>query len=197
MFFLGIDIIRNMLRVFSIDPGLRNMAHCVMDNGAVFDIGNTDIFGGDVIDASLVFEKISKWCDDHQKFFDSADIVVCEKQFCDTKFHLSTCLIVVQTVVQCRARTKFLAVHAMSVKRAYGTICRDHRRNKQKSIERVSSMNPALFQGVVGKIDDMSDAYLLAHFYTYHLHQHKKFLEHETDTNVNVEQHADKRICVQ
>ncbi|MGA9042399.1 MAG: hypothetical protein WB421_17830 [Terriglobales bacterium] len=175
------------MRVLGIDPGMRNMAFCVLDDGAVFDIGNTDLFHGKPIDPKDVCALACLWCEEHKAYIDSADVIVCEKQFMDSKIRLSACLIIIQTVIEVFSRSKFIPVHAMSVKRAYGTISTSHKKNKIKSIERVSAMNPELFAGVKGKIDDMSDAYLLAHFYTFHLHQHKKFLCIGQDDNERVE----------
>ena len=78
------------MRVLAIDPGLRNLAYCVLDDGGVFDIANTDLFCGEAIDARYVCDKILQWCEGHKHYFDTADAVVCERQFLDHKFHLSS-----------------------------------------------------------------------------------------------------------
>ena len=94
------------------------------------------------------------------------------------------------------ARQKFVPIHAMTVKRAYGTQSTGHRKNKIKSVLRVQQMIPTLFQGVHGKIDDMSDAYLLAHFYTFHLHQHRKFLSNTPNDTENQNENNNDRPTV-
>ena len=98
-----------------------------------------------------------------------ANVVVIEKQFIDSKLRLSSCLAAVQTVLQCRAYQKHILVHAGTIKRMYSTSRGNYRLNKQASIERAVSLNPLLFEKQSGKLDDMADCYLLAHYAHTHL----------------------------
>jgi len=176
--------------VFAIDPGLRNLAYCVMDsNGEVVVLAKDDIFEGNEIVSCEVFCKIFAWCDSKKDMFDKCAYVVCEKQFMDAKINLSLSMLVVETVIHCFAKDKFVSVHAMSVKRAYSTNTGDYRGNKRKAVERVLNMCPSLFTPEYiasnPKIDDMCDAYLLAHFFTFHQRQHIKFSRHDVNPNLN------------
>ena len=111
-----------------------------------------------------VFKAASDWCEAHRDMFEEADLVVVERQFCDSKVTLSACLIVIQTVVQCYARGKSLVVHAMTIKRAFNTITGAHKTNKQASVEKVRTLYPSISEAVrrkEDKLDDMCDAVLM------------------------------------
>ena len=103
--------------ILAIDPGLRNLAYCLMENGVVKDINKVDIFGGHPIQTCDTFHCISLFCDRMANAFAFADLVVIEKQFIDNKIKLSSCLSVVQTVLQCRSYQKNVVVHAATIKR--------------------------------------------------------------------------------
>ena len=150
--------------ILAIDPGLRNLAWCAMVNGAVQEMNRSDIFGGGSVNCNDTFAAISQWCDRHQYLFDAADVVVIEKQFIDTKLRLSSCLATVQSVLQCRSYKKHILVHAGTIKRVYAISRGNHRLNKLASVERAQGLNRELFESQSGKLDDMADAYLLAHY---------------------------------
>ena len=158
--------------ILAIDPGLRNLAWCVMENGHVTDLNRSDIFGGGNVSTCDTFAAISSWCDRHASLFEMANVVVIEKQFIDSKLRLSSCLATVQTVLQCRSYQKHILVHAGTIKRMYSTSRGNYRLNKQASIERAVSLNPILFEKQSGKLDDMADCYLLAHYAHTHLSEH-------------------------
>ena len=152
------------LKILAIDPGMRNMAHCFMVDGALVDVGRADIFKGDKISVCGVFKAAADWCEAHKEMFEAADLVVVERQFCDNKVTLSACLIVIQTVVQCYARGKALVVHAMTIKRAFNTITGAHKTNKLASVEKVRTLYPSISEAVrrkEDKLDDMCDAVLM------------------------------------
>ena len=155
--------------ILAIDPGLRNLAWCVMENGHVTELNRSDIFGGGNVSTCDTFAAISSWCDRHEALFQVANVVVIEKQFIDSKLRLSSCLATVQTVLQCRAYQKHILVHAGTIKRMYSTSRGNYRLNKQASIERAVSLNPLLFEKQSGKLDDMADCYLLTHYAHTHL----------------------------
>ena len=148
--------------ILAIDPGLRNLAWCVMENGHVTDLNRSDIFGGGTVSTCDTFAAISSWCDRHEALFEMANVVVIEKQFIDSKLRLSSCLAAVQTVLQCRAYQKHILVHAGTIKKVYGTHRENHRQNKIAAVQKASELNPLLFSGMGGKVDDLADAYLLA-----------------------------------
>ena len=152
------------MMILAIDPGLRNLAWCTMENGNVQELNRSDIFGGRPVNACDAFAAISGWCDRHSALIESADIVVIEKQFIDSKLRLSSCLATVQTVLQCRSYKKHLLVHAGTIKRIYSTSRGSHRCNKQASIERAKELSPSLFESQSGKLDDMADCFLLTHY---------------------------------
>ena len=153
--------------VLSIDPGMRTLAHCLIRGGEVLSVGRADIFHGERITVTGVYEAIQRWCEANLEMLHGADVVVIERQFCDSKATLSACLQVIQTVVQCHARGKCLVVHAMTVKRAFGTCSGAHKTNKQASVEKVRALYPKIAEAVVKgakggeKIDDMCDAVLM------------------------------------
>ena len=132
------------------------------------ELNRSDIFGGGSITTCDTFNAISQWCDRHQSLFDMADVVVIEKQFIDAKLQLSLCLATVQCVLQCRSYKRHILVHAGTIKRIYSISRGNHRLNKQASIECAVTINPSLFAGVNGKLNDMADCYLLAHYATTH-----------------------------
>ena len=107
--------------ILAIDPGLRNLAWCVMENGHVTDLNRSDIFGGGNVSTCNTFAVISLWCDRHASLFEMANVVVIEKQFIDSKLCLSLCLATVQTVLQCCSYQKHILVHAGTIKRMYST----------------------------------------------------------------------------
>jgi Holliday junction resolvasome RuvABC endonuclease subunit len=184
-----------MSLVLAIDPGLRNLAFCVMnEKGEVLHIHKDDIFHGATIVLADVFYKIYDWCHTHKNLFDECDNVVCEKQFADAKLVLSSSLLIVETVIHCFAKSKFLSVHAMSVKRAYSTYTGEYRKNKTMAIQRAQSICPTLFLSTndTKKIDDMCDAFLLAHYYTFHLSQHMRISRAETKEGHNNHDHDDE-----
>ena len=81
------------LKILAIDPGMRNLAFCYMEEGRVLDVGRSDIFRGEKIAVANVFTAITAWCESRKELFDAADVVVVERQFCDSKVTLSACLI--------------------------------------------------------------------------------------------------------
>lgn len=151
------------MKIVSVDPGLRNMAFCVMQDGQVVWLERVDLYPNEVIQPDCVFQKISAWCETHAELFASADVVVIERQFCNDKHRLSMCLMQIQTVLQCYSRNKHLLVHAATIKKRYGTQRCKHRQNKEAAVECVLRLYPEI-QGYKGKIDDLCDAYLLAHY---------------------------------
>ena len=155
--------------ILAIDPGLRNLAYCLMDNGVVKDINKVDIFGGHPIQTCDTFHCISSFCDRMANAFAFADLVVIEKQFIDNKIKLSSCLSVVQTVLQCRSYQKNVVVHAATIKKAFQTHRGTHKMNKLAAVERATALNPMLFNSLSGKMDDMADAFLLAWYAHTHL----------------------------
>ena len=167
------------LKILAIDPGMRNLAFCYMEEGRVLDVGRSDIFRGEKIAVANVFSAISAWCESRKDLFEAADVVVVERQFCDSKVTLSACLIVIQTVVQCYARKKCLVVHAMTVKRAFNTITGTHKANKQASIDKVRDLYPSiseLLRRGQDKLDDMCDAVLMAQWVETRSQQELHFL---------------------
>ena len=160
--------------ILAIDPGLRNLAYCVMNNGAVQEINKSDIFCGELIQSSNAFECISAFCDRMAPLFEAADLVVIERQFIDAKIKLSTCLSIVQTVLQCRSYKKHVLVHAGTIKKVFNTHRENHRLNKAAAVQRATEINPNLFTGVGGKLDDLADAFLLAHYAHKHLSRYWK-----------------------
>lgn len=155
------------MKILAIDPGLRNLAWCMLNDGNIEEVSRADIFEGASVAVATCFECISKWCDDHQHLFDSADIVVIEKQFMDNKMRLSACLSTVQSVLQCRSYKKHILVHAGTIKKIYRTHRGTHKLNKQAAVEKATEISP-YFRERAGKLDDMCDAFLLA----YYVHTH-------------------------
>ena len=168
---------RAKMKILAIDPGLRNLALCVMDNGMVEQIRRVDIFGGATIRSCDAFEAISSFCDRNQSLFDSVELVVIERQFFDSKIKLSTCLCIIQTVLQCRALKNHTLVHAATIKKCFGTHAHSHRTNKQAAVQKACEIDPLLFQETSGKLDDLADAYLLAVYANRYLH---KFVRDDT-----------------
>ena len=158
------------MKVLGIDPGLRNMAYCYMVDGEIRTLERVDIFDGRDIVVKDTFDRAMKFMDDLSHIYNEADVVLVEKQFADNKLALSTCLIVIQTVIQCICRTKCVVVHALAIKRVYGTSMGEYRLNKQAAIRKAIEICPDIMSLFPKKkIDDVSDAFLLAHFGTYHL----------------------------
>ena len=150
--------------ILAIDPGLRNLAWCLMENGTVKDLNKADIFGGEVIQSAHAFDAISGFCDRMAGVLEAADLVVIERQFIDGKIKLSSCLSVVQTVLQCRTYKKHVLVHAGTIKKVFGTHRESHKLNKLAAIERATEINPLVFKEMGGKVDDLADAFLLAQY---------------------------------
>jgi hypothetical protein len=86
----------------------------------------------------------------------------------------------------------------MSVKRAYSTNMGEYRQNKKKAVERAISINPLMFSEPIfvnnQKIDDLCDAFLLAHFFTFHQRQHIKFSRPGVNNHHNAVQES--QVCV-
>jgi Holliday junction resolvasome RuvABC endonuclease subunit len=159
------------MKVLSIDPGMRNLAFVFMDEGLVATAQRVDIFGGLPINKDTCYGHINAWCAANNNLFKQADLIVIEKQFVDGKVVLSSCLLVVQTVLQMWAGEKCLLVHAMTVKKYYGTNRGSHPLNKRASIEMAKSLWPGLVE-IKEKVDDIADAFLLAHFATHNSFSH-------------------------
>ena len=158
------------MKVLGLDPGLRNMAYCYLVDGKIEEIDKRDIFDGREIVVKDTFDHIMKFMDDIKHLTDEADIVLVEKQFADGKLNLSTCLIVIQTVVQTLCRTKCVVVHALAVKRIYGTSTGDYRINKSAAVRKALEICPEILDRYKKKkMDDVSDAFLLSHFGSFHL----------------------------
>jgi Holliday junction resolvasome RuvABC endonuclease subunit len=182
------------MKVLGIDPGLRNMAYCFMIDGKIDVVDRVDIFDGHEIVVKDTFDRVMKFMDSIENLTREADIVLVEKQFADNKLNLSTCLIVIQTVVQTLCRTKCVVVHALAIKRVYNTSMGEYRSNKQAAIKKAIEICPeivAMFPKK--KIDDVSDAFLLAHFGTYHLGGFfskvpvSKYISGFADSNVDID----------
>jgi Holliday junction resolvasome RuvABC endonuclease subunit len=159
------------MKVLSIDPGMRNLAFVFMDEGLVATAQRVDIFGGLPINKDTCYGHINAWCAANNNLFKQADLIVIEKQFVDGKVVLSSCLLVVQTVLQMWAGEKCLLVHAMTVKKYYGTNRGSHPLNKRASIEMAKALWPGLVE-IKEKVDDIADAFLLAHFATHNSFSH-------------------------
>ena len=150
---------------------MRNLAFVFMDEGLVATAQRVDIFGGLPINKDTCYGHINAWCAANNNLFKQADLIVIEKQFVDGKVVLSSCLLVVQTVLQMWAGEKCLLVHAMTVKKYYGTNRGSHPLNKRASIEMAKSLWPGLVE-IKEKVDDIADAFLLAHFATHNSFSH-------------------------
>jgi Holliday junction resolvasome RuvABC endonuclease subunit len=159
------------MKVLAIDPGMRNLAFVFTDGGLVCTARRVDIFDGLPINKDTCFHHINVWCAANANLFHEADVVVIEKQFMDGKVVLSSCLLIVQTVLQMWAREKCLLVHAMTVKKYYGTNRGSHPLNKRASVEMAKSLWPGLCE-IKEKVDDIADAYLLAHFAAHNSFSH-------------------------
>jgi Holliday junction resolvasome RuvABC endonuclease subunit len=159
------------MKVLAIDPGMRNMAFVFMDGGLVCTASRVDIFCGLPINKETCFAHINTWCAQNANLFKEADVVVIERQFMDGKVVLSSCLLVVQTVLQMWAGEKCLLVHAMTVKKCYNTNRGSHPLNKRASIEMAKALWPGLCE-IKEKVDDIADAFLLAHFASHNSFSH-------------------------
>jgi len=158
------------MKVLGIDPGLRNLAYCFMEDGVVKYLDKADIFEGRDIVVKETFDCTIKFMESIQDLVDSADVVLVEKQFVDNKLALSTSLLVIQTVIQTLCRTKCVVVHALAIKRIYGTSTGEYRSNKQAAIKKALEIFPEITSMFPKKkIDDISDAFLLTHFGSFHL----------------------------
>ena len=155
--------------ILAIDPGLRNLAWCLTENGVVKDINKADIFCGNAIQTCDAFHAISHFCDRMSIHFEAADLVVIERQFVDNKIKLSSCLSIVQTVLQCRSYGKHVLVHAATIKKVFSTHRGTHKLNKLAAVEQATALNPLLFNSLSGKVDDLADAFLLAWYGWSHL----------------------------
>ena len=156
------------MRVLGIDPGLRNLAFCVLDaKGEAVCTGKEDIFAGREITVDGTYDAIVGWCDRNAAMLDDADVVVIERQFCNSKFKLSACLLIMQTVLQTRSHGRCVLLHAMAVKRFYNTHAGKHAANKRAAVKRALVLVPELSL-TKGKLDDIADALLLAkyHFFS-------------------------------
>ena len=154
------------MKVLSLDPGLRNLAWCIVDETAeILEVGRSDIYNGNKIEIATTFDAIVEWCEKHVYLFESADVVVIEKQFQDNKITLSSCLLIVQTVLQtfARARPKVVVLHAMTIKKFFKTLQSNHRQNKAASVKCAVALDPSLRSMCPNgsKIDDICDAYLM------------------------------------
>ena len=159
------------MKVLSIDPGMRNLAYVFTDGGLVCTARRVDIFDGLPINKDTCFNHINVWCAANANLFHEADVVVIEKQFMDGKVVLSSCLLIVQTVLQMWAGEKCLLVHAMTVKKYYGTNRGSRPLNKRASVEMAKSLWPGLCE-IKEKVDDIADAFLLAHFAAHNSFSH-------------------------
>jgi Holliday junction resolvasome RuvABC endonuclease subunit len=135
----------------------------------VKEINKVDIFCGHPIQTCDAFNCVSAFCDRMTHAFALADLVVIEKQFIDNKIKLSSCLSVVQTVLQCRSYQKNVLIHAATIKKVFQTHRGTHKMNKLAAVERATAINPILFNSLSGKMDDMADAFLLAWYAHTHL----------------------------
>ena len=152
------------MKVLAIDPGMRNLAWCYMSTtGEVHSIGRADIYEGSKIEIGPCYGNIHKWCDEHHEMLCDADIVLIEKQFCDRKVILSTCLNTIQTTLMCATHGKHVLVHAMTVKKFFGMQGGTHRLNKAASVAKATTLYPDI-TSTPGKLDDVADAYLLCKF---------------------------------
>jgi Holliday junction resolvasome RuvABC endonuclease subunit len=159
------------MKVLSFDPGMRNLAFVFMDAGLVCTASRVDIFEGLPINKDTCFGHINAWCAANANLFKQADVVIIEKQFVDGKVVLSSCLLIVQTVLQMWAGERGLLVHAMTVKKYYKTNRGSHPLNKRASVEMAKSLWPGLSE-IKDKVDDIADAFLLAHFATHNSFSH-------------------------
>lgn len=152
------------MKVLAIDPGMRNFAWCYMNEaGDMLSLGREDIYKGEKIEMGPCYKNIHEWCESHHEMLCGADVVLIEKQFCDRKVVLSTCLNTIQTVLMCHTHGKHVLVHAMTVKKFFNTKSTSHRNNKAASVAKALQLYPSLSSST-GKLDDMADAYLLCKY---------------------------------
>ena len=155
--------------ILAIDPGLRNLAWCLTENNVVRDMNKADIFCGNPIQTCDAYTAITSFCERMSVHFETADLVVIERQFVDNKIKLSSCLSIVQTVLQCWSHKKHVLVHAGTIKKIFATHRGSHKLNKLAAVERATALNPLLFNSLSGKVDDLADAFLLAWYSWSHL----------------------------
>lgn len=160
------------MRVLAIDPGLRNLAFCVLDKqGDVEVLERVDIFAGRPIELSGVCDAMVRWVGEHRALLDSADTIVIERQFANRLAVLSACLLIVQTTVQAMYHAKVVLVPAISVKKRFKTAAGSYTENKKAAVAKArelagSGKDRARFEAAPGKkLDDIADSFLLAKFW--------------------------------
>lgn len=154
------------MKILAIDPGMRNLAWCMFctSKDEVLSIGRKDIFNGGKVAVAPCYMHITAWCDEYASMLQEADVVLIEKQFCDRKLILSTCLNTIMTVLMCRTHGRHYQVNAMSVKRYFDIRSRTHRLNKAASVKKAKQMYPDLASAGEVKLDDIADAYLISQY---------------------------------
>lgn len=157
------------MQILAIDPGLRNLAYCYVHGEEVVDLKRVDLFAGTQFRLDCVFERAHDWVRANRALFESADVVVLEKQFVNRLSTLSAALMVVQTVVHSLYRDKVVLIPPMCVKRRFGTSTGEYRANKTAAVAKARELAPEdvceKFFARQGKTDDLADCYLLARYY--------------------------------
>lgn len=94
----------------------------------------------------------------YKTFFNDADVVLIERQMKRRE-------IVIETVIRTMMfmlKKQVVVVAPISVKKMFGTSCRDHSLNKAAAVETVKALAPETLRGIpANKQDDVSDAVLM------------------------------------
>ena len=151
--------------ILAIDVGIRNIAHCAMENGRVVAWANEPLCDGNYAPADTV-RHVMAYVRRHKSLLDAADKVVIERQ-------MRVNMRVVEAALHALFYDKCAVVHARSVKQRYGLCKRNYRLNKQAAVRFVETLlaeRPECPWTVhfdrSRKQDDLADAYVMALFFS-------------------------------
>lgn len=162
--------------VLAIDPGLRCLGYCLMDGGKRLLVGLDDLFQGGEIKQEKARQATMAWVESHRDLLEISDVVLVEKQFVsEYNRGLSAALITVMTCIQKATFDKCRIVAPTIVKRAYKTKAGSHHANKVAAVAKAVELDPTIADPEVflgnhrdaSKIDDVCDAFLMAHWFFY------------------------------
>ena len=156
---------QGQMLILAIDVGIRNIAHCAMENGRVVAWANEPLCDGNYAPADTV-RHVMAYVRRHKSLLDAADKVVIERQ-------MRVNMRVVEAALHALFYDKCAVVHARSVKQRYGLCKRNYRLNKQAAVRFVETLlaeRPecpwTLHFDASRKRDDLADAYVMALFFS-------------------------------
>ena len=147
------------MRIVAIDPGIRNIAIAIYDNGTLVDAKLCDLTP---FKKSTKYAHLAKYfCDQHHAILKEADIIAIECQ-------MQARMKIIATAIQCFYWDTSRLVSPLAVRKHFNISTGVYKENKKLSVEKVNTFDiPKHVRDTIQrskKKDDLCDAILIGQY---------------------------------